>query len=77
MGDGSVSYTHLDVYKRQPQYCSLNDLKLLNEIDVASDLAWMWTQPVVAHFSFHATWIDPIPTRNDAFFKNLVQQRFM
>jgi hypothetical protein len=60
-----------------PQYCSLKDPDLLGEIEAASALAFTWTQIVVAHFPFHATRIDPIPTGNDAFLKNLIQNRFM
>src|SRR5713226_137431 len=59
------------------QYCSLNNPDPLGEIEAASALAFTWTQIVVAHFPFHATRIDPIPARNDAFLKNLIQNGFM
>jgi hypothetical protein len=59
------------------QYCSLNDPYPLGEVEAASALSFTWTQIVVAHFPFDATWIDPIPARNDALLKNLVQDRFM
>ncbi|MGI8959600.1 MAG: hypothetical protein ACR2IV_07555 [Bryobacteraceae bacterium] len=49
----------------------------LGKVEVASALTFAWTQIVVAHFSFHAARIDPIPARNDAFLKNLIEDRFM
>jgi hypothetical protein len=60
-----------------PQYCSLNDPDLLGKVEAASALAFTWAQAIVAHFPFHAARIDSIPARDDAFLKNLIQNRFM
>jgi hypothetical protein len=59
------------------QYCSLSDPDPLGEVGTASAPAVTWTQVVVAQFPFYATRIDPVPARYDAFFKDLVENRFM
>ena len=59
------------------QYCSLNNLNTLGEIDPASALPLMWPDWIVAHFSLHAARIQAMAAGAAAFLKDFVEDRLM
>jgi hypothetical protein len=59
------------------QYCSLNDPDPLGDVEAAGGLSLTWPQIVVAHLSFHAARVDPIPTGHDTLLKDFIEDRFI
>src|SRR5215831_39219 len=80
-GNGGYSQGKSKVHRvsptRRPQYCSLNDPYSLGEIDSTRASPLTRAQRVVAHLTLHAPRIDPVATRYDPLFKNLVQDRLV
>jgi len=50
---------------------------LPGKINATGAQAFAWAQRVVAHLALHATRVDPVATRHNPLFKNLVQDRLM